>query len=42
VVRRIINADGDVGSAVDRILNRRTAGDKGTTAAPTWATRARR
>ena len=42
VVRRIINADGDVGSAVDRILGRRTAGDKGTTAAPTWATRARR
>ncbi len=42
VVRRIINADGDVGSAVDRILNRRTAGDRGTTAAPTWATRARR
>jgi len=42
VVRRIINADGDVGSAVDRILGRRTAGDKGTSAVPTWATRARR
>jgi cytochrome c oxidase assembly factor CtaG len=42
VVRRIINADGDVGSAVDRILSRRTAGDKGTSAVPTWATRARR
>ncbi len=42
VVRRIINADGDVGSAVDRILSRRPAGGKGTKAAPTWATRARR
>jgi putative membrane protein len=43
VVRRIINADGDLNSAVDRILaSRRDAGGTGTAPAATWATRARR
>jgi cytochrome c oxidase assembly factor CtaG len=42
VVRRFINADGDLNSAVDRILaSRRDAGGTGTAAAA-WTTRARR
>jgi len=41
VVRRIISADGSVGSAVDRILSRR-AEDAGEAAVTGWASRARR
>ena len=43
VVRRFINADGDLNSAVDRILaSRRDAGGTGTAPAAAWTTRARR
>jgi cytochrome c oxidase assembly factor CtaG len=43
VARRIINADGNVNSAVDRILaSRRDVGGTGTAPAATWTTRARR
>ena len=41
VARRIIKADGNVGSAVDRILGRRATGDTAP-ARTSWATRARR
>ncbi len=41
VIRRIISADGSMGSAVDRILGRR-AEDAGETAVTGWVTRARR
>ena len=43
VARRIINADGNVNSAVNRILGRRDAGAAGTAPAATgWTTRAKR
>jgi hypothetical protein len=41
VARRIIKADGNVGSAVDRILGRRAPGDTAPVRT-SWATRARR
>jgi putative membrane protein len=43
VARRIINADGNVSSAVNRMLSRRDAGPTGTThVTPGWTTRAKR
>jgi hypothetical protein len=43
VVRRIISADGNVSSAVDRILGHHGAGATGTAPAATgWTTRAKR